>query len=254
MWSACALDLMVLLSQTKQGKRQWRKRQRIAEDRAAAGAVAGASVVKEESESEEAGLETSEQAVQARPETTEQAVQTDVSMLASAGVLRATPKPTPKPSPKPKASPARPPRLVKEVFIATLGEDQELGNALWVDCKLLRDPRCFNLRQHPGLHPVIVDSAAQHRALPGMLAEIKQYVSQESFPCIELVCKSGKHRSVAMSVLLSHVLTLSGHRVHVEHRNSSAWGPGQRCLEDRCSACLGVAQKLNDVWELWQSL
>jgi len=76
-WSACALDLMVLLSQTKQGKRQWRKRQRIAEERAVSGAVDGASVVKEESESEEAGLETSEQAVQARPETTEQAVQTD---------------------------------------------------------------------------------------------------------------------------------------------------------------------------------
>ena len=202
--------------------------------------------------------ETTEQAAQARPETTEQAAQTDVSMQATAGVLRATPKPTPKPSPKPspkpKAPPARPPRLVKEVVIATLGEHQELGNALWVNCKLLRDPRCFSLRQHPGLHPAIVDSAAQHEALPGMLAEIKQHVSQESFPCIELVCKSGKHRSVAMSVLLSHVLTLSGHRVHVEHLNSSAWGPGRRCLEGRCSACLGVAQNLNAVWELWQSL
>ena len=109
---------------------------------------------------------------------------------------------------------------MKEVFIATLGEHQELGNALWVDCKVLRDPQCFSLRQHPGLRPAIVDSAAQHSALPGMLTKIKQYVSRESFPCIELVCKSGKHRSVAMSVLLSHVLTLSGCVVRVEHKSS----------------------------------
>ena len=144
---------------------------------------------------------------------------------------------------------------IKTVKVYTMGEHQTLHSpGIVEDCRRLSDPRSMNLRHHPGFHPLIVRGVAQHRALRDMLWRIKQHVTQARDPCIALQCRAGKHRSVAMSVILEFVLTSDNYRVSVHHKNAQNWQRGWACFEGRCTDCNRQAPELQDVLSLWRSL
>ena len=156
------------------------------------------------------------------------------------------------------ALPAAPvhPRL-PVLHIITLAEWQEVPGAYTViNCKVLRDPASQNLRIHPGSHPGIVDSIVGHAEFPTILAQVKALTRRwqtADSPQVALQCKSGKHRSVAVSILLQYLLQ-DEFDVRVQHYNFANWGRhAQGCMQGQCSDCLQQPTLLDEARRQWLS-
>ena len=58
---------------------------------------------------------------------------------------------------------------------------------------------------------------------------------------VALYCRSGKHRSVAIALILKHVLRAEGWDcIELAHLSSRSWG--QWCCNGRCNTCLDPAR------------
>jgi hypothetical protein len=116
-----------------------------------------------------------------------------------------------------------------------------------IDCRMLRDPAKGSLVQHIGTHGEIMKRFVAHPGFPAWLDEVflkyEQMVLSAKYAMrhgaarvrcvVSFYCKSGKHRSVAGSMIWYHILQSTPHllqaqtiRHHCEHR----WqGCGRGC-------------------------
>ena len=111
------------------------------------------------------------------------------------------------------------------------------------------DVRCFHdehgpSRRHDGHHPLIMNRLAWHRAFPGKLREVRDFLRQNEERSsygnelrLGVCCRSGRHRSVAFVVVLGRLLNKVGYPMHIRVQHETLTPCG--CLA--CSWYLGGA-------------
>jgi hypothetical protein len=105
---------------------------------------------------------------------------------------------------------------------------------------LLPHARPFLMRDHPAM-----------LAASAILAKVKCAV--EPGASVALFCSHGKHRSVAVAVLVGAVLQREGFMVSVKHSNLHT--AASKCVKGVCSECRTVPVGLvEEVRDLWRSL
>ena len=103
--------------------------------------------------------------------------------------------------------------------------------------------RRINVR-HDGHHPLIMNRLAWHRAFPGKLREVRDFLRQNEERSsygnelrLGVCCRSGRHRSVAFVVVLGRLLNKVGYPMHIRVQHETLTPCG--CLA--CSWYLGGA-------------
>lgn len=135
-----------------------------------------------------------------------------------------------------------------------------------VDCRVFQDPG-KKIKNHLGFHPTIMEGLMRQRAWieqgsadvgdsrarQGYYLSFKEWL--ERFVCAPLkavlqegkhrtievlcYCRSGRHRSVAVSQLLAHAIP-HGYEVRMEHYAKHAWQwQLGSCSHGDCQACFG---------------
>ena len=104
-------------------------------------------------------------------------------------------------------------------------------------CHVVYDARCFSdpyrgsNRGHTGQHAEIICGVCNSPHFRDWLIRLKHKVAQEVAQIgtnkilrIAFYCKSGRHRSVAATYILQHILENQGFRVQVCHLSENSWG------------------------------
>jgi len=128
-----------------------------------------------------------------------------------------------------------------------------------IDMRCFRDPHASaELKEHDGHNIIIIDRMVNHRDFPAWLSWLKEHLydhlsmaEEERRPEVKVVmfCRSGQHRAVAGSVILSFLAHKLGLSCGVPHHMTI-----RRCT---CLRCRGNSQELsnilNSVWDRWQA-
>ena len=108
----------------------------------------------------------------------------------------------------------------------------------------LRSEETFDLRAHPGIHPELLRATYRHPDFPEvlrvLLASLADAHSRGGWWGqleVALVCRQGRHRSVAAAELLADRLRRLGvSRVSVRHSEDGRSWP-RLCADGRCPEC-----------------
>ena len=115
-----------------------------------------------------------------------------------------------------------------------------------LDVRIFADPRAGPLKNHDGHHSDIIGRLCQHRCFEDWLAEVKRLIQDRAAAAARIgqgeiavvsFCKSGTHRAVAATLILSHVLYDSGLLGPQPLRHTSI----RRC---GCPRCRGASADL----------
>ena len=112
-------------------------------------------------------------------------------------------------------------------------------SVLTLDCRCFSDPGTGHLRGHVGTHIGIIDGMVKacSSAVRGLVDEAMEFIkgSGDRQCWIDLVCTSGRHRSVGMSVVIGLALQDSRIEHRTIHLHSHQW-KNMKC-GGRCSQC-----------------
>ena len=126
-----------------------------------------------------------------------------------------------------------------------------------MDCRKFHDPH--GETRHIGWHPSIVVGLVQHRKFAGFLQGLRPVIEKMLtkyvvVPVLALWCNKGRHRSVAMSVILGHCLEAMGVTAMTFHLAQDSWHRGS-CGGEGCKACLAKSavkdKALASALQLW---
>ncbi len=130
-------------------------------------------------------------------------------------------------------------RALDEAFVADHFPEYDV----LASCMEFPDPNHGHLRGHCGLHPRIMTGVVESVELIAWLHHVLHLLfsrQRSALTRIGLYCRSGRHRSVACSCILAHVLRRKGYTASCECRNAFAWrricGGPRRCWE--CRGCI----------------
>lgn len=102
------------------------------------------------------------------------------------------------------------------------------------------------VRFHTGLHNVVLSAIVNHIRLKGILRDVRKHFEEHigsSSVHFDIFCKHGRHRSVALAIVLKHIFEQEQFTVILIHRDEQSW----RCIRkwqqcDEC--CAGAEEKL----------
>jgi len=127
-----------------------------------------------------------------------------------------------------------------------------------IDARGFPDPNGHCASGHIGFHPEIISRVVRHKNFCRWLEKVQRQIFDASTVCevkasadgmryadvgVALYCKSGRHRSVACSLILQYILAAEGWRCpEVHHLSEWTW----RHDAARCSECSGKPQSLHE--------
>ena len=98
---------------------------------------------------------------------------------------------------------------------------------VWVDCRGLGDPGAdHQLRGHKGMHPAIIrqmDTQDAKQMIMQIMRQIMEYCEHDEGVNVIAICKAGRHRSVAVSVVLRSLLEKMGLKVTTKHTSEGKY-------------------------------
>jgi len=123
-----------------------------------------------------------------------------------------------------------------------------------IDARDFHDPTRGALTRHIGKHPKIIAGICQNRNFDRWLRHTKRCFkriwNQPKAPNLEkmtiaVFCRAGRHRSVAVSIILFHILTNEGYTCEFpKHLSSYHW---RRCCGGNCDECTAPGEELDVV-------
>ena len=110
-----------------------------------------------------------------------------------------------------------------------------------VNCGVLFDPE-GSIRGHVGTNPEIVKRVSQHPNFMTLLKTLAEEMPQSaqilSEPQIVFTCSKGRHRSVAMALIMQHIVEACGGTARIIYYNRGDWW--RVC--NGCSECFGPSE------------
>jgi len=107
---------------------------------------------------------------------------------------------------------------------------------LAVDCRQFKDRNLDkSFLYHTGYHNEFLKQTVQHAKFPNVAKDVLQAVkdfcngSNDTMKIL-MVCTSGCHRSVSLTLVMQHILEQDGYTVNVGHLSKGSW-------EHRCKSC-----------------
>ena len=131
-----------------------------------------------------------------------------------------------------------------------------------IDCRCFADPSAGMLRDHCGMHPIIIGKVVEHPEFPRVLRLIKARTFSAALPAdavrgLVLACRGGKHRSVAMAYILMTVMDRDP-SVHVIQPPTFLTHLERACRCHVCHECRGDSSarlaSLSRVLDIWMSI
>ena len=127
---------------------------------------------------------------------------------------------------------------------------------VWVmDVRRFYDPAFDrDLWKHLGLHPAIIEGVIGHEAFTNWLAYISKHLNKlAKASMIIIYCKSGRHRSIACSMILEYILTEFAKLTNdedIKFRHLSAGGEWYHtCGVKKYCVCCGPGQdRVHQMW------
>ena len=142
-------------------------------------------------------------------------------------------------------------------LLATLCQRAAVQADVFVDARGFTDPDSSHLRKHIGQHPEIIRRIVEHSQFRPWLKSVKTAVATAATNrctteiTIAIFCRSGKHRSVACSLILQDLLSAPSPR----HLSEGTW---LRCCRGECATCRGglvaARQSLLAARAVWSAL
>lgn len=147
------------------------------------------------------------------------------------------------------------------------------ARAIVVDARSFPDPEAMYLRGHTGHHHAIISRICDHKNFRRWLAGVKRKfldavcaepqasglsTTSHALPLtMAFYCRVGKHRSVACSQILEHILRAEGWDCPVpRHLSSPRWG--KKCCHGQCHECREppdhLQTALNTALYLWHGI
>ena len=132
--------------------------------------------------------------------------------------------------------------------------------AILADCRQFADPAkekgCRSLCGHVGWHPQIMSNIANHRNFPGFIRWIKKELELKLLKSDEVriacFCKSGRHRSVAITRFLKHLVTKQGWACSVKHFAEESGHWNRLCLNN-CRECESRSEAREEAYRIAES-
>ncbi|MCP4239333.1 MAG: hypothetical protein GY772_02115 [bacterium] len=107
------------------------------------------------------------------------------------------------------------------------------------DVRVFHDPDAGDLHGHVGFHPEIIRRAVDSATFLPWLSEVKGLVVPTLqgpwAPALVFACNKGRHRSVALALIVAHILEMEGYLVHRTHAMKDTWHRGT--CAGQCMAC-----------------
>ena len=124
---------------------------------------------------------------------------------------------------------------------------------VFVDARCFYDPTDDYGKKHTGHHPMIIASVCENHNLNEYMKVLKKRINAACNANAQIIignyCKSGRHRSVAATYILQHVLRQHGWTVDtIKHLSAHAWG--KHLCKGRCPECRTPQDQMLR-WKTW---
>ena len=128
-----------------------------------------------------------------------------------------------------------------------------------LNCNPIDDPDTKPFRWHLGFHRQIIRSVIDHAKFEELLLKAAWHIKRNESVVVFCGCRQGRHRSVALALILQHVLDVvygSLYAVVLEFACSNRWTAfHRRCSSGACLDCSGpMPDNIGRALELWHSV